>query len=58
MNEYHSNATVDQIAERIISAKRVLLTSHVKPDGDALGSVLALHRAMSQKGLGADIALC
>ncbi len=57
MNEYHSNATVDQIAERIISAKRVLLTSHVKPDGDALGSVLALHRAMSQKGIGADIYL-
>ncbi len=57
MHEYHSNATVEQIAKRIASAKRVLLTSHVKPDGDALGSVLALHRAMDQKGIAADIYL-
>ena len=57
MNEYRSNATVEQIAERITSAKRVLLTSHVKPDGDAMGSVLALHRALGQKGIVADIYL-
>ncbi len=57
MNKYRSNATVEQIAERIVSAKRVLLTSHVKPDGDALGSALAVHRALSQKGIAADIYL-
>ncbi len=50
MNEYRSNATVEQIAERICSAKRILLTTHVKPDGDAIGSALALRRALDQKG--------
>ncbi len=57
MNEYRSNATVEQIAGRICSAGRILLTTHVKPDGDAIGSALALQRALDQKGIGADIHL-
>lgn len=57
MNEYRSNATVEQIARRICSAGRILLTTHVKPDGDAIGSALALHRALDQKVIAADIYL-
>lgn len=57
MNEYRSNATVDQIAQRIVSASRVLLTTHVKPDGDGIGSALAMWRALGQKGIAADIYL-
>ncbi len=57
MNEYCSNATVDQIAQRIASAKRVLLTTHAKPDGDGIGSTLAMWRALGQKGIDADIYL-
>ena len=55
MNEYRSNATVEQIAQRIVSASRVLLTTHVKPDGDGIGSALAMWRALEQKGVKADI---
>ena len=57
MNEYRSNATVEQVAERISSARRVLLTTHTKPDGDALGSALALWRALEAKDIDADVFL-
>jgi len=57
MNDYRSNATVEEIARRIVSAKRVLLTTHAKPDGDGIGSTLAMWRALSPKGIAADIYL-
>ncbi len=38
------------VAAAIASAKSVLLTTHARPDGDALGSVLALHLACVQAG--------
>lgn len=38
-------------------ASRVLLTTHVRPDGDALGSVAALAIALRAKGKVADILL-
>ncbi len=46
MTDYSSNTTVDEIAQRLLAARRIALTTHVKPDGDALGSVLALERAL------------
>ena len=50
MNAYESNATLDQIADVLNGAEHVLLTTHAKPDGDALGSVLALARALELAG--------
>ncbi|MBI5869857.1 MAG: bifunctional oligoribonuclease/PAP phosphatase NrnA [Actinobacteria bacterium] len=44
--------TLDSLADALRQEKRVLITCHVKPDGDAIGSLIAMHRAMS--GLGAD----
>ena len=44
-----------KIAERLISAERVLLVTHVFPDGDNMGSSLALHMAL--KSLGKDVYL-
>ncbi|MSR40475.1 MAG: hypothetical protein EXS10_01020 [Phycisphaerales bacterium] len=41
---YQSNCNLADIATRIRSAKRVLVTTHSKPDGDAIGSVLAVLR--------------
>ncbi len=38
--------TLQQIASRIKQAKRVLITSHSRPDGDALGGALALSTAL------------
>ena len=57
MTTYESNATLAELADRILAADRILITTHVKPDGDAMGSVLALGRALSNKGKSADIYL-
>lgn len=46
MSDYTSNTTLDDIAAALRDARRVLVTCHVKPDGDALGAVLALSRAL------------
>ncbi|MHB9111661.1 MAG: DHH family phosphoesterase [Thermoleophilia bacterium] len=43
---------LDSLADALKHEKRVLITCHVKPDGDAIGSLIAMHRAMSS--LGAD----
>ena len=55
MSEYVSNSTVQQIAQRIGAAKKIVLTAHVKPDGDALGAVLALQRGLTARGQNAEI---
>lgn len=44
--EYTSTATYGDIAERIRGAGRIAVVSHSKPDGDAVGSMLALKRAI------------
>ncbi len=49
MTEYRSNATVEEIAKRILSARRILLTTHAKPDGDGFGSALALARGLQNR---------
>lgn len=38
----HDNKTLDNIIEKIKSSKRSLVLSHQNPDGDTLGSMLAL----------------
>lgn len=50
MDEYSSNATVERVAERLGEADSVLITTHSKPDGDALGSLVALGRALQVLG--------
>lgn len=55
--EYVSNTTIAELAERIGNARRVLITSHAKPDGDAIGSTLALRRALESRGQHAVIVL-
>src|SRR5688572_33033489 len=46
-----------QIIDTLSRAKRVLVTTHVRPDGDALGSSAALVLGMRQKGVEADVLL-
>ncbi|MHC5024261.1 MAG: DHH family phosphoesterase [Planctomycetota bacterium] len=57
MTDYASNTTYDGIAQRLTSAQRVLIMTHQKPDGDAIGSVLALQRALAGRGQVAEIFL-
>lgn len=47
---YESTVELGVIAERIGAAQRIALTTHVKPDGDAVGSTLALARAIERLG--------
>jgi phosphoesterase RecJ-like protein len=47
----------EQIIETLSRAKRVLVTTHVRPDGDALGSSAALVLGMKQKGVDANVLL-
>jgi len=54
MSSYQSNATMQQIAERLRQSKRIMITTHAKPDGDALGSVMALRRGLAALGKSAD----
>src|SRR6185437_13394700 len=39
------------------AAKRVLITTHVRPDGDALGSTAAMALALRQQGIAAKVLL-
>lgn len=44
-------ATIEQIAERIKRAKSVVIFTHMRPDGDALGCSLALSFALDRLGI-------
>ncbi|MEX0742154.1 MAG: bifunctional oligoribonuclease/PAP phosphatase NrnA, partial [Phycisphaeraceae bacterium] len=51
MSPYVSNTTLEQIADALEDdVKSVVLTTHAKPDGDALGAVVALGRALEKRG--------
>jgi phosphoesterase RecJ-like protein len=41
---------IEQIAAELRSRERFLLTAHEGPDGDALGSLLAMHNLLTQLG--------
>jgi phosphoesterase RecJ-like protein len=41
---------MDRVLDEIRSAERFLLTTHESPDGDALGSLLALHHILGRLG--------
>lgn len=43
-------ADIDAVAEALRAHDRFLVTSHENPDGDALGSLLATHLALTQLG--------
>ncbi len=43
-----TNATIPQIAQRLRAAKRVVVLTHAKPDGDAVGSTMAMVRAINR----------
>lgn len=50
------NCSLEQIANKIKRAKNVLIIGHMRPDGDAFGSALALSNALD--GLGIDNEVC
>ena len=48
-------SSIEQIAERIKKAKRVAIFTHIRPDGDALGSSFALSFALDFLNIQNDI---
>ena len=52
-----TEAAIDSLLETFRSTQRFIITSHARPDGDAIGSVLALADILSQIGCEADIVL-
>ncbi len=44
------NNTVKEITELLLSFSEITLITHVRPDGDTLGSAYALYNALSKKG--------
>ncbi len=50
MTEYVSNTTLTSLADVVGGASRIMVTSHAKPDGDAVGSVVALTCALRNLG--------
>jgi phosphoesterase RecJ-like protein len=49
-NQTKTQADLGAVAEAIRSRDSFLVTTHENPDGDALGSLLAMHRALLQLG--------
>ena len=44
------NNTVKEITELLLSFSEITLITHIRPDGDTLGSAYALYNALSKKG--------
>ncbi|MGZ5325304.1 MAG: DHH family phosphoesterase [Solirubrobacterales bacterium] len=50
MNETAVQTEADQVVEQLRGGERFLLTTHENPDGDALGSLLAMHHVLLALG--------
>lgn len=55
MNDYVTNTTFEDLAERVRKSKRVAFLTHSRPDGDAVGSTVALARAFEGLGIDSEI---
>jgi len=47
--------SLTELAEKLLKEKRVALICHIRPDGDTLGSSLALGLALTKLGIQADV---
>lgn len=52
---YASSATPAEIADFLRGAARAVVTTHAKPDGDAVGSSLAIARALQRTGSAVEV---
>ncbi len=49
--------TLDNIKEEIEKAKTIVILTHESPDGDAIGSSLAMYQALKQMGKDVDVVI-
>lgn len=52
---YVTTTTFEALAARINEAKKITITTHRKPDGDAIGSVVAFYRALHSIGKDVEV---
>jgi phosphoesterase RecJ-like protein len=55
IDTYESTTSYKEMADRINQAQRIVVTTHRKPDGDALGSVVGLCRGLESIGKEVEI---
>jgi phosphoesterase RecJ-like protein len=48
LTTWTTNSTLEKIAARLRAARKIVVLTHVKPDGDAVGSTTALVRALNK----------
>lgn len=48
---------IANVVQALSSAQRVLITTHVRPDGDALGSTAAMHLGLKSRGIDSEVML-
>lgn len=44
------NGLLQQVGQELLNADRILVVSHIRPDGDAIGSLLGLGLVLQEKG--------
>jgi phosphoesterase RecJ-like protein len=52
-----NNGLIGEIKNRLASAKNIVIVSHVRPDGDAIGSLLGLGLALRDAGKSVEMVL-
>ena len=53
-----NNMLIDDMIETIKGSKKILITSHVDPDGDAISSSLAMYNTLLDKYNGKEVYVC
>lgn len=53
--EVHAMNSIDMLLEEFRSTPRFIVTSHAQPDGDAIGSALAMAELLEQLGSSAEV---
>jgi phosphoesterase RecJ-like protein len=51
------NDNLEKILDALVACRKVLITTHVRPDGDALGSAAALALGLRQKKIAGEVLL-
>ena len=50
-------STLDEILKEINKAKDIIILTHNNPDGDAIGSSLAVYNALKKAGKNVDVVI-
>ena len=49
------NITLQEAGAKLLSAEKIIITAHINPDGDALGSSLGLYHVLKDMGKSVEV---